>query len=143
MGYTDKEAFEALSKDCGNLQAENAKLRAEVVDLQRLVTEGNAAAAKAEDERDVALLQVDDLDKRIYKIGLMCDKVLGLEHGFCPDIGEPRDNLTRIKIALERYIEKQLCKSCDGRGEVYHETGPEDGFGEACHECKGTGRLGP
>jgi hypothetical protein len=32
--------------------------------------------------------------------------VIGLEHGFCPDTGEPRDNITRIKIALERFIQK-------------------------------------
>jgi hypothetical protein len=52
-------------------------------------------------------LQIDELGKRIYQIGLTCDRVPGLEHGFCPDIGEPRDNLTRIKIALERFTKKK------------------------------------
>jgi len=49
-------------------------------------------------------LQNEELVQRIYKIGLLCDQVPGLEHGFCPDIGEPRDNVTRIKIALERFL---------------------------------------
>jgi hypothetical protein len=47
------------------MKAENDRLRAEVTDLQRLVSEGNAAAAKAEDERDVALLQARDLRKKL------------------------------------------------------------------------------
>lgn len=46
-------------------------------------------------------LQIEETDQQIYKLGLLCDSVPGLQHGFCPDIGEPRDNMTRIGLALK------------------------------------------
>jgi hypothetical protein len=129
---------------CGTdlVAAENAKLRAEVLDLRRvlgpystveialkawanlladnaelrvqLVAEDSFSvqAVELQKKLDAAVLQIDEMQKRIYKIGLLCDRVIGLEHGFCPDIGEPRDNITRIQIALERFIEKPKCGGC-------------------------------
>ncbi len=43
---------------------------------------------------------------RIYKLGLLCDKVPGLQDGYCPEGPEPRDNLTRIGIALEAGVQR-------------------------------------
>lgn len=84
----------ACSVTRGNAVPEVDLLRAEVFRLGGML--------------DAALLQVDELSKRIYKIGLLCDAVPGLQHGFCPDIGEPRDNVTRIKIALDGFIKKRI-----------------------------------
>lgn len=54
--------------------------------------------------RDKLKLQIDEMRGRIYKIGLMCDKVDGLRDGYCPEGHGSRDNLTRIKITVEKHI---------------------------------------
>jgi hypothetical protein len=54
-----------------------------------------------------------EISDRIYKLGITCDRVPGLKNGFCPDIGEPRDNLTRIKIALERFTSQKVRDTCE------------------------------
>lgn len=87
------------------LEADNAKLRAEVSAYEKRIPE---LCKDYLTQLEAATLQVDEMSKRIYKIGLLCDAVPGLQHGFCPDIGEPRDNLTRIKIALDGFIKKPV-----------------------------------
>jgi hypothetical protein len=84
----------------GEIRAEVEGLCSEIEQMEAVNNTIARRAAGAE-------LQVDELSKRIYKIGLLCDAVPGLQHGFCPDIGEPRDNVTRIKIALDGFIKKR------------------------------------
>lgn len=120
--------------------AENAKLHAEVERLKVLASHNSMPTCMEGCDSpalycDCVRLQVDEMSKRIYKIGLLCDAVPGLQSGFCPDIGEPRDNLTRIKIAMERFTEKRV----EGPRKIMHCKGPGcNGEGDcdcACAPC--------
>lgn len=86
-------------------------LEAEIERLKKEMTYHSEAGIEAERERKFVEIQNKDLTKRIYDVGLLCDRIPGLELGFCPDIGEPRDNVTRIKIALKRLIGERVAES--------------------------------
>lgn len=96
-----------LSIKLSNAQAEIERLSKEREEYRQGRINAEINVGKLVLQLETVNLQVHELEQRIYKIGLLCDSVPGLEHGFCPDVGEPRDNVTRIKIALERFIEKR------------------------------------
>jgi hypothetical protein len=104
------EEYETVVDRVAELKIERDALCAEAKMLRETQIEQNVQVVLMTRKIEGMNLQVDEMQKRIYKIGLLCDKVLGLEHGFCPDVGEPRDNLTRIKIALDGFIKKPSCE---------------------------------
>jgi hypothetical protein len=82
------------------------QLRSATTELHRLVSAGNRAAAKAEDERDVALLQVRELSMALERISYSCD-------GLAKDAAD----------AALGYTEKQQDESGVAYGEVCPQCG--------------------
>lgn len=62
--------------------------------------------AAVERDRDEWKRKAEVYGQRIYKVGLSCDEVPELSNGFCPEGHGERDNITRIKIALEYWKRK-------------------------------------
>lgn len=70
--------MEDRSDEVAELMAENAKLRAEVEGLKKCILDGAIPSMKAiEEQRDAALLQVEELRKALKFYAEGCDNCCG------------------------------------------------------------------
>lgn len=112
------QKLESAQKDADLWRKQASLDHQQLESVQRELAHWKDCHGVTADKLALTELQNSDLISRIYTLGLMCDKVPGLEAGYCPDVGQPRDNVTRIGIALKRFIEKR--NDLAPRNGIYH-----------------------